>query len=102
MPMDKEKHEELLGELLNPELEQTRRTEILQLLRVDYDSVVTDFSSLTETNTKLKANNDDLIIANSQLFRQLGTVGGDDESKKKVEEKTFSETVTLESLEKTI
>jgi hypothetical protein len=48
----------------------------------------------------LQSDNDDLIISNSKLFRQLGIVGANDETKKKEEKKTFSESITLESLEK--
>lgn len=100
MAMEKEKHENLLNELLNPELDQTRRTDILQELRVDYGTVLTDIATFTEANAKLQSNNDDLIVSNSKLFRQLGIVGGDDNMKKKEEEKEFSQTVTLESFEK--
>lgn len=96
--MQRELHENLLNELLNPELEQSRRTEILQELRVDYATVETDFNQLTESNTKLQKNNDDLIVSNSQLFRQVG-ITGNKELEQKEEEKTFSETITLESLE---
>lgn len=98
MPMERDTHEALLNELLNPELEVSRRTEILQELRTDYSTVLTDFQGLNETNTKLRSDNDDLIISNSKLFRQLGTVTQEDKTKEK--EKDFSETVTLESLEK--
>lgn len=99
MPMSKEEHEKLLTELLTPDLEQSRRTEILQELRTDYGTVHADFDNLTTSNTKLQANNDDLIVSNSKLFRQLGIVGGNEEMKKQEEQKTFSETITLESLE---
>lgn len=99
MPMSKEDHEKLLTELLTPDLEQSRRTEILQELRTDYGTVHVDFDNLTTSNTKLQANNDDLIVSNSKLFRQLGIVGGNEEMKKQEEQKTFSETITLESLE---
>lgn len=100
MPMSKEEHEALLNELLGAEIEQSRRTEILQQLRVDYGTVHADFDNLTTTNQKLQSNNDDLIISNSQLFRQLGVVGGDSQMKEKEEKQTFSETVTIEALEK--
>lgn len=99
MPLPKDEHEALLNELLIPELEHSKRTEILQKLRVDYGTVLVDFDGLTKTNTKLKADNDDLIISNSQLFRQVGIIGNPDMQKKE-EEKTLSETITLESLEK--
>lgn len=100
MPMSKEEHENLLTELLTPDLEQSRRTEILQALRTDYGTVHADFENLTTTNQKLQSNNDDLIVSNSKLFRQLGIVGGDDKMKQQEEQKTFSETITLEALEK--
>lgn len=100
MPMPKEDHEVLLNELLSGELEHSKRTEILQKLRVDYGTVLADFDGITKEKTKLQKDNDDLIVSNSQLFRQVGIVGGDDKMKKKEEEKTFSESVTLESLER--
>jgi len=102
MPMDREEHEKILNELLTPDLDNSRRSELLQLLRTDYSAVIEDHGNLTKTTEKLKADNDDLIISNSKLFRQLGVVGGDDEFKKKEKEKSFSETVTLESLETNI
>jgi len=100
MPMTKEEHEALLNELLTADLEQSRRTEILQELRTDYGTVHADFEGLTTSNSKLQANNDDLIVSNSKLFRQLGIVGGDDTMKKKEEEISFSESITIEQLEK--
>lgn len=98
MPMKRDDHEGLLNELLTPELEHSRRTEILQALRVDYGTVLTDFDTATKTTEKLQRDNSDLVVSNSKLFRQLGTQENPD-AKKKEDEKTFSETVTLESLE---
>lgn len=99
MPMSREDHENLLNQLMNPELDHTQRTDLLQQLRVDYTTVHTDFEEITKNNTKLKTDNDDLIISNSKLFRQLG-VTGNETLEKKEEQKEFSETVTIESLEK--
>ena len=96
MPMDRETHEAILNELLNPEIEQSKRTELLQELRVDYGSVITDHSELTQTNEKLQADNSDLVISNSKLFRQIGIT--DQKDNEEVKEKEFSETVTLEGL----
>lgn len=96
MPMDRETHEAILNELLNPEIEQSRRTELLQELRVDYGSVITDHSELTQSNEKLQADNSDLVISNSKLFRQIGIT--DQKDNEEVKEKEFSETVTLEGL----
>jgi hypothetical protein len=100
MPMAREEYETLLNELLTPELETSRKTEILQTLRVDYTGVQTDFESLTKTNEKYQRDNDDLIVSNSKLFRQLGTVGTPEEPEEK--QKEFSETITLEELEKRV
>lgn len=94
--MEREKHEEILNELLNPEIEQSRRTELLQELRVDYGSVITDYTELKQSNEKLQADNSDLVVSNSKLFRQIGLT--DTNEKEEVKEKEFSETVTLESL----
>ena len=99
MPMERDAHENLLSELLNPELEQSRRTDILQELRADYATVLTDFDTISKTNSKLQKDNDDLIVSNSKLFRQAGIVG-DEKKEEQEEKKEFSETVTLEELEK--
>jgi hypothetical protein len=99
MPMIRDDHENLLNELVVPDLEQSRRTEILGLLRNDYTSVLTDFEVLEKSNDKFQKDNNDLIISNSQLFRQAGIVGNT-EKQEEIKEKEFSETITLESLEK--
>lgn len=98
MPMDREKHEEILSKLLDSELPTSERTELLQNLRVDYQEVTTDFQGLTETKEKLEKDNSDLVLSNSKLFRQIG-INSDEGLKEKENEKEFSETVTLESLE---
>jgi len=71
---------------------------LLQQLRVQQATDLTDFETLTTNNTKLQSDNADLVISNSKLFRQIGVT--DKQEGKKVEEKEFSETVTLESLER--
>lgn len=96
MPMERENHEAILNELLNPEIEQSRRTELLQELRVDYGTVITEHTELTQSNEKLQSDNSDLVISNSKLFRQIGITNQKDNEE--VKEKEFSETVTLEGL----
>lgn len=93
-----DEHEELLSELLQPELEQSRKTEILQELRTDFRTSVAEVEDLTKVKERLAKNNDDLIVANSQLFRQAGIVGTSKE--KEVEKTALSETITIEELEK--
>lgn len=97
MPMDRDKHEEILNELLNPEIEHSRRTELLQELRVDYGTVITDFTEMSKVTEQLQKDNADLVVSNSKLFRQIGITGT--EKEEEIEEKEFSETVTLEALE---
>ena len=97
--MDREKHEELLTELLDPELETSRKTEILQEIRSNYTTAWVGSEELTKENKKLRQDNDDLIVSNSKLFRQTGVTG--EEYREEEEQKNFSETVSIEDLEKT-
>ena len=99
MPLPREDHEAYLAKLLNPEIEHSEKTEILQALRVDYNVVHTDFEGLTQSNEKFKKNNDDLLQSNSMLFRQAGILHGTEKPDVEVK-KEFSETVSLELLEK--
>ena len=96
--MSREDHESLLNELLNPEIDHSRRTDILQQIRVDHVTAHSEVEDLTKANTKFRQDNDDLIVSNSKLFRQLGVTGTKEEPE--VQKKEFSETVTLESIEK--
>lgn len=96
--MARDEHEEILNKLLDPEIEQSERTELLGTLRNNYNTTVTSFDEANSTVEKLQNDNSDLIISNSKLFRQVGIVGNEDKEKE-VEEKEFSETVTLEQLE---
>lgn len=100
MAMEHARHEEILASLNNPELAVTEKTELLQELRADYGTVLTDLSTQKSAIEKLQSTNDDLVIANSSLFRQAGFAGSSDEERKKEEEKSFSETITLEALER--
>lgn len=96
--MEKEKHEELLNELLSADLENSRKTEILQELRADNTEMLENAETLTSSNEKLQKDNDDLVLSNSKLFRQMGIVGNENKEKEE-EQKEYSETVTLEELE---
>ena len=99
MVMKKDEHESLLNELIDPELEQSRRTEILQLLRNDYNTVIAEHEEMTANIDKLQKDNSDLVLSNSKLFRQIGILG-DTEKEEELEQKEFSETITIEELEK--
>lgn len=99
MPMSKEDHNQRLERLLDPELSHADKSEILQELRVDYGTFHADFETVTQDRDKLNKVKDDLIISNSQLFRQLGS--NNDQQKAPEEEKqNFSETVTVSAIEK--
>lgn len=98
MPMERERHEEILNKLLDRDLEQSERTELLQELRADYSNVLSEFKEHTEKIEKLQKDNDDLIVSNSKLFRQIGTQD-DEELSEKEEQKNFSEEVTISQLE---
>ena len=98
MPMEHEKHEELLNELLTPDIEHSRKTEILQELRADYGGVHSDFESLTKSHDKLKSEHADMVVTNSTLFRKLGHTEKDNNEEE--EKRSFSESVKLEDLEK--
>ncbi len=101
MPLiPREDHEALLEELLNTEIERSRLTDILQELRTQHNSGLEDVVTFTSQADKLQKDNNDLIVSNSKLFRQVGIVNNVDNTKK--EEKEFSETVTLEELESEI
>jgi len=95
--LDRQKHEELLNELLGTEIETSRKTEILQLLRVDHSTATQNISETAEKMNKLQKHHDDLVVSNSQLFRQIGKdMGGNDDE---VKEKELSETITISQLE---
>jgi mRNA degradation ribonuclease J1/J2 len=97
MPMEREAYEAILNDLLNPELEQSRRTELLQNLRVDYGTVINEHEEHTGRIKKLSEDNSDLVVSNSKLFRQIGLT--DKTDKKEEEKKEFSETITISQLE---
>lgn len=97
MPMDLKRHEEILSQLNNPELSHSERTDLLQELRQDYGTVISEYTDLTSNVEKLRNENQDLVVSNSKLFRQVGITESQEEE---VQKEEFSETVTIEQLEK--
>jgi hypothetical protein len=97
MPMEREAYEAILNDLLNPELEQSRRTDLLQNLRVDYGTVISEHEEHTGKIKKLSEDNSDLVVSNSKLFRQIGLTNKED--KKEEAKKEFSETITISQFE---
>lgn len=100
MPMSKEEHNALLEKLLNPDMEHSERTELLQTLRTDYGVFHADHESIVGERDKLRADKDDLVVSNSKLFRQLGTQDTSGNQEPKEVEKDFSESITITALEK--
>lgn len=98
MRLKRDDHENLLNELLTPDLDHSRRTEILTSLRAHDVAINGEYEEVSTAKSKLEKDNADLIVSNSKLFRQIGVVGGPNE--KEVEKKEFSETVTISQLEK--
>lgn len=94
----KDEHEALLNELLDGNIDQTRKTEILQELRTEHTAIREGVQSLEESNEKYEKNNNDLITSNSQLFRQLGYLDNENQKPPEEESKEFSETVTVDDL----
>jgi 2-succinyl-5-enolpyruvyl-6-hydroxy-3-cyclohexene-1-carboxylate synthase len=99
--LNREDHEKLLSDLLNPELEQSARTEILTQLRDNYTGFTTEYETVNKKVEKLTQDNSDLVISNSKLFRQTGVLG-DNPKPKEEKEKEFSETIKLSDIEKTL
>lgn len=100
MPMEFSRHEEILNLLNNPETPVSERTELLSELRADYGTVLSDFKEHVETIEKLNAENSDLVLSNSKLFRKIGLESQGAEEEKKIKDKTLSETITLEDIER--
>jgi regulator of replication initiation timing len=91
--LEREKFEALLNEL-HGEPEHSRKTEILQELRANQSNaygVVGDYEKKVE---RLERDNNDLVLSNSKLFRQLSI--DNPEPKPEEKQKQFSETVTIE------
>jgi mRNA degradation ribonuclease J1/J2 len=95
--MSRDDYEAILNDLLNPELEQSRRTELLQNLRVDYGTVIAEHEEHTGKIKKLSEDNSDLVVSNSKLFRQIGLTNTEDKVEEK--KKEFSETITISQIE---
>lgn len=99
MPMEIEKHEEILNALNDPELTAVDRGELLGQLRSDYGSLTSEYNDMNEKISKQDSAVKDLTLANSQLFRQIGANNRDPEKEKETQQQSFSETITLEQLE---
>lgn len=95
-----ERHEEILNALNSSETSQSDKTDLLGELRKGFGEGTDIISELTSKTEKLTVENSDLVHANSKLFRQIGVTEKDPAQEQKEEEQSFSETITLESIEK--
>ena len=96
--MSRDDHDALLNELLTPELEHSRKSEILQQLRTHDATFNAEFEDITKTRDSLQKKHDDLVVSNSQLFRQLGDISTTSKMQEEVKEQEYSETITIEQL----
>jgi hypothetical protein len=96
--MDREAFENLLNEL-HGELDHSRKTEILQELRTAQSNAYLEEKETSEKLNKFQKDNDDLVLSNSKLFRQLKITDPSEDNPKEIQ-KEFSETVTIEQFEK--
>ena len=95
--IDRDKMESLLGELLQEDVLTSRKSEILQELRVANQIAHEEFEKTNKQLETLKTQKEDLVVSNSMLFRKLGS-SMDEPSKVEEQKKTFSETITLDDL----
>lgn len=98
MPMERDRHEEILAQLSDGELNHDEKIDLLQELRTDYGSVLEDTEKFTKDIDKLKDDNYHLTVSNSKMFRNLG-IQDDPDKQKEQEEKDLSETITVSQIE---
>lgn len=95
-----EEYEERVNKLLNPELSHADRTEILTEMKQDYGTVLTDLDDFNSKVEDLETKRQDLLEANSKLFRQLPSNYQKDEKQEKEEqEEERAKTITISELE---
>lgn len=95
--LSRDEHEALLVELFDAETSEQRKAEIQLMLRNDHIEAHTDVESLKSSNSELSDRNQELQIANSQLFREARRYV-EPETEEEEDPETFSETVTLSEL----
>lgn len=96
--LTKDEHEGLLSELLQEDILTSRKTEILQQLRVSNTIAHEVYDKASKNIENLSKEKDDLLVANSMLFRKIGVQELGEQKQQEEEQKTFSESVTLEDL----
>lgn len=100
MPFTPDEFDGLMNELNQPELDLSRKTEILQSLRKDYSGVLENTEKSSKTIEELTKEREQLLLTNSKLFRSSSYFSSDDQKQQNEKEKTFSETIRLSDIEK--
>lgn len=96
--LTRDEHEALLSELFSDETTEDRKIEIQLALRNDHINYNDTVTQLTQSNVDLSERNQQLQVANSQLFREARLYVEDVEANPEEEKKEFSETITIEDL----
>ena len=96
--LSRDEHEALLVELFDAETSEQRKAEIQLMLCNDHIEAHTDLDSLKSSNSELSERNQELQIANSQLFREARRYVEPETEEEEEDPETFSETVTLSEL----
>lgn len=81
--MDKERRNEILSKLNNPETTQADKTELLDELRNATNAMYHQQTEYEKQVNELKSNNDDLTQANGKLFLKLNTIEDTQEEQEK-------------------
>lgn len=101
MPMEYEKFEGYVNELLDPELDHARKTEILTDIKTSHSNDIKVDSEKDQKIADLDKKRLDLLDANSKLFRQIPTSHEQtDLEKQKQVQSERSKTLTISDLEK--
>jgi uncharacterized tellurite resistance protein B-like protein len=92
-------YNEILNKFINGTVSDEERPTALQQLRESFNTYSDDLKTLVDGNEKLIKETNDLTMSNSKFFRQLSS-GNENTLQPKPKEKTFSESITIEDLEK--
>ncbi|ALH46477.1 head scaffolding protein [Bacillus phage VMY22] len=92
--LTRERHEEILNSLNDPELSHTDRAELLGELRSGHTEGMTTIQTNTSHISDLEKENTDLVKLNSKMFREQGIVTQVNDDDERVD----SEALSVENL----
>jgi endo-alpha-1,4-polygalactosaminidase (GH114 family) len=103
MVMKMSELDKLIEEIGNPETNSGRMSIIISELRQNYETGVKEVEKLIKTKEDLQSTKEDLQESNVNLFKQVGReVYGFNYGAPKEKPKSFSESIKLSDLEKSI